>query len=175
VRGTPAIFFNGKPNAGGGGPKSFAENKYKEYREVIDPILEGETTIKLSAAATRTGDDIAVTATASGYKPGDAIKLRFVLIEPWVRYAGGNGLSIHAHVVRAMPGGPEGFALSKNDVKANASINLADLREQSSEDLDQFPNLAGKRPFTFRNLQLVAFIQDDETKEILAAVEVPVK
>jgi hypothetical protein len=175
VHGTPSIFFNGKPSAGGGGPKSFAENKYKEYREVIDPLLEGETTIKLSAAATRSGDDIAVTATASGYKAGGAIKLRFVLIEPWVRYLGGNGLSFHAHVVRAMPGGPEGFALDKNDAKESASINLTDLRERSGQDLDQFANLAAKRPFSFRNLQLVAFIQDDESKEILAAVEVPVK
>jgi hypothetical protein len=175
VRGTPSIFFNGKPAAGGGGGRAQAEDKYKAYREVIDPLLEGETKIKVSAQSKRDGDNITVTATASGYKPGDKLKLRFALIEPWVRYPGGNGLSFHAHVVRALPGGPEGFTLNKDSAIESATVNLRVLREQSSQDLDEFSNLAAKRPFSYRNLQMVAFLQNDETREVLAAVEVPVK
>jgi hypothetical protein len=175
VGGTPAIMFNGKSAAGGGGPKAFAPNKYKEYRDVIAPVLEETTAVKLSAEATRSGDDISVTATASGYKAGEKVKLRFALVEPWVRYPGGNGLLFHAHVVRAMPGGPAGFNLSKDDAKETAKVNLVELRQAGVKALDQIPSLEGLRPFGFRNLRAVAFIQNDASKEVLAAVEVPVK
>jgi hypothetical protein len=175
VRGTPSIFFNGKPAAGGGGFKAQAEGKYKAYCDVIDPLLQGETKIKVSAQAKRDGDNLTVTATASGYNPGEKLKLRFALIEPWVRYPGSNGLSFHAHVVRALPGGPEGFTLNKDSANESATVNLRVLREQSSQELDEFPNLAAKRPFSYRNLHAVAFLQNDETREVLAAVEVPVK
>jgi hypothetical protein len=175
VGGTPAIMFNGKSAGGGGGPKSFAENKYKEYRGIIDPLLDEKTAVKLSAAVQRQGDDISVTATASGYKASDKTKLRFALVEAWVRYPGGNGLVFHAHVVRAMPGGPAGFALNKDNAKETAKVNLAELRQVGAKALDEIPSLEGLRPFNFRNLRMVAFIQDDATKEVLAAVEVPVK
>src|SRR5262249_1815173 len=40
LRGTPSTFFNGKAEYGGGGPMANSENKYKEYRSVIDQDLE---------------------------------------------------------------------------------------------------------------------------------------
>jgi hypothetical protein len=175
VRGTPTIFFNGESKAGGGGGKAQAEPKYKQYREIIDPLLNGDTKIKINVEAKRTGDDIVIQTTASGYKAGDKLKLRLALVEPWVRYRGNNGLAYHDHVVRALPGGPDGFVLSKDDVKETAKINLRDLREKWSKNLDQVTFLDGIRPFSFRNLHVVAFIQDDASKEVLMAVEAAVK
>jgi hypothetical protein len=175
VRGTPTIFFNGKSAAGGGGPRPAGEAKYKDYRAIIDPLLEEANKIAVKVDAKRTDDNIAITATAAGYKPSDKLKLRFALIEPWVRYAGTNGLSYHAHVVRALPGGPAGFELTKDSAMWNTKVDLADIRQSASKHLDGFPYLDGQRPFSFRNLRVVAFIQNDDTKEVLHAVDVAVK
>ncbi len=177
VRGTPSIFFNGKTDlkiAGGGG-RPQAGGKYKDYRGVIDPLLAGETPIKLAVQAERQGEVISIAATVSGYKPADSLKLRFALVEPWVRFPGNNGLSYHAHVVRALPGGADGFALSKDNAKPAAKVNLEELRQTVSKYLEGFEALEGHRPFSYRNLRVVAFVQDDDTKEVLHAVEVPVK
>jgi hypothetical protein len=175
VRGTPTIFFNGKSAAGGGGPRAGGEAKYKEYRGVIDPLLDDGNKITVKLDAKRTDDNIAINATAAGYKPSDKLKLRFALVEPWVRYAGTNGLSYHAHVVRALPGGPAGFDLTKDSAMWNTKVDLADIRQSASKHLDGFPYLDGQRPFSFRNLRVVAFIQNDDTKDVLHTVDVAVK
>jgi len=172
---TPTIIFNGKPAAVDGGYRPHAAARYKEYRGLIEPLLAGETNIALSIDAKRAGDRIDITATAAGYKPADKLKLRLALVEPWVRYPGNNGLSYHAHVVRALPGGPDGFALTKDSAKETAKVDLAQVRQKASKSLDEFEFLDGQRPFSYRNLRVVAFIQDDETKEVLHAVEVPVR
>jgi hypothetical protein len=177
VRGTPSIFFNGKTElkVSGGGGRPQAGAKYKDYRGIIDPLLDGETPIKLAVLAERKGEVIDISANASGYKPGDKLRLRFALVEPWVRFPGNNGLSYHAHVVRALPGGADGFALDKDSAKPSARVNLGELRQAVSKYLDSFESLEGHRPFNYRNLRVVAFIQDDDTQEVLHAVEVPVK
>jgi hypothetical protein len=175
VRGTPTIFFNGKSAAGGGGGRAGGQAKYKEYREIIDPLLDDANKIAVKLDAKRTDDNIAITATASGFKPSDKLKLRLALVEPWVRYAGTNGLSYHAHVVRALPGGAAGFDLNKDTAMWNTKVDLADLRQSASKHLDGFPYLDGQRPFSFRNLRVVAFIQNDDTKEVLHAVDVAVQ
>src|SRR5205823_428600 len=112
MRGTPATVFNGKPRGGGGGSMAFAEKKYAAYRAIIDPLLEQPAGARLSAQATRAGDRIAIKAEVSGLtEPGARKKLRLLLVEENVRYVGGNKLRFHHQVVRAMPGGVDGFAL----------------------------------------------------------------
>jgi hypothetical protein len=172
-RGTPAIFFNGQSKAAGGGPKQLAEFKYNDYRKVIEPLLEEETALKLTASAVRNGDKIQIDAAVDGLaKPGDKVKLRLVLVEEWVRYLGGNGLPYHSRVVRALPGGAAGLALNKETAKHSATVELPALRK----DLAKF--LADDRledPTVYRKLSVVAFVQDDATREVLHAIEVPVK
>ncbi|HYV39977.1 MAG TPA: hypothetical protein VE988_30105 [Gemmataceae bacterium] len=202
VRGTPSIFFNGISAAGGGGAKAGAGNKYKQYRDIVDPLLNSDdvvnvvvnqalkdknenggtitfqpfSKIDIAADAKRTGDAIAITASAKGYKPADKLKLRLALIEPWVRYPGSNGLSYHAHVVRALPGGPDGFALDKENISKTVKVDLAEVRQIADRHLQKQDSFfQGQRAFSYRNLRLVAFVQDDDSKEILHAVEVDVK
>src|SRR5262249_35230266 len=103
------------------------------------------------------------------------VRLRLALVEPWVRYPGGNGLSYHAHVVRALPGGPNGFALTKDTARETAKVDLTELRQATSKYLDTIDQLDGQRPFSYRNLRMVAFVQDDTTQEVLHAIEVTVK
>ena len=54
-------------------------------------------------------------------------------------------------------------------------MNLGDLRQAASKYLEGWGVLEGQRPFSYRHLHVVAFIQDDETQDVLHAVEIPVK
>ena len=105
VRGTPSTFFNGKSDSGGGGGMANSENKYQEYRKVIDPALAEEKQADIKLTATRTSDEIKIVASTTATGGGNTArpKLRLVLVEESVRYPGGNKLRFHNNVVRAFP------------------------------------------------------------------------
>jgi hypothetical protein len=174
-KGTPTIFFNGKADEGGGGSKNAAGWKYDQYRKIIEPMLAAKTDIQLTVEATKTGDEIRATAKATGFKASEKLRLRLALVEPWVRYAGSNGVIYHVHVVRALLGGPDGFDPAKKNGTAAAKINLRAWRDQTDHFLEQYRSLDGQRPFFLRNLRVVAFLQDDATREVLQAADTAVK
>lgn len=175
ARGTPSSLFNGKPAAVGGGFVSDAPEKYKEYCDTVNKFLESPDAVKLSATATRAGDKITITAKVQELaKPGEKIRLRLALVEDWVRYKGSNGLQYHHRVVRAMPGGVKGFTLKAKESEHTADVDLEKLRKTLNKYLDEdYPE--GARPMRLRNLHVVAFVQDDESNEVLHAIDVAVK
>ncbi len=144
VKGTPSLVFNGKSTAGGGGYRIHAPGAYKEFRAIIDPLLEKDNKITLTIEANRKGDAVDISAVVGGYKFSDKLKLRIALIEPWVRFAGSNGLSYHSHVVRAFAGGPDGFGLGEKGLIQKAKIDLAETRQTTSKALDKFDDLDGQ-------------------------------
>jgi len=151
-----------------------------DYRVVINPLLEKPARAQLKASATRQGDKIDIQAEVSDLeKPGDKVRLRFALVEEQVRYVGGNQVRFHHDVVRALPGGADGFPLKEKNAKQTASVNLAELRKNLSSYLDDFakqrPFPNDRRPLELKKLRVVAFVQDDETKEVLQATQVEVK
>jgi hypothetical protein len=180
LEGTPTAFFNGAPKAEGGGAMDAAKDKYFDYRDVINPLLEKPARAQLKASATRQGDKIDIQAEVSELeKPGEKVRLRFALVEEQVRYVGSNQVRFHHDIVRSLPGGADGFPLKEKTAKQTASVNLAELRKSLSAYLDEsgkkrpFPN--DRRPLELKNLRVVAFIQDDDTKEVLQATQVDVK
>jgi hypothetical protein len=180
VEGTPTVFFNGKAAAGGGGGPDDARDKFTEYAKVIEPLLEKPAGVKLQAEAVRTGDKIHITAAVAGVNmPGEKMRLRLALVEEWARYRGGNGLTYHHHVVRDMPGGPQGLALTKEAVRHELTVDVSGLRGKLGIYLEEFAKNAGpfsgSWPLALYDLRLVAFVQSDENKEVLQAVEVPIR
>jgi hypothetical protein len=181
LRGTPTIFFNGKAEAPGGGGREDAEDKYKEYRGVIEKQLELPTTVQLEASAQRKGDKITISARVKGVeKPAETMRLRFVLAEDWVRYKARNGTNYHHRVVRALPGGPAGVALMKKDLEHSVTVDVSDIRAELNKYLDEYiknesPFPDAQRPLRMQNLHVVALVQNDENYEVLQAVAVPVK
>ncbi len=175
VRGTPAMLFNGKVEGAFGGGPDEAEDTYKSVLKVVGKQLEKPATVHLSASATRKDDKIRIKAQVKDLdKPGEKIKLRFVLVEDWVRYKGRNGLQYHHRVVRALPGGVEGFAVTKKDADQNVTVDLADVRKAINTYLDEsYPE--GPRPLRLRSLHVVALVQDDATGEVLQAIDTPVR
>jgi hypothetical protein len=175
------IFVNGKLAAIAGGGLAGARKSYAQYREVIEPLLEKDPAAKLELTAARKEKEIAIKANVSDLaKTGDKIRLRFVLVEDHVRYAGGNGLRYHHCVVRSMPGGIKGFPLPMKTAEQSVTVNLDDLRLKISDYLDDFAKNEGEfpkpdRPLELKSLRVVALIQDDDSNEVLQATQVDVK
>jgi len=182
VRGTPSTFFNGKSDAAGGGPMAASQAKYEQYRSIIDEMLEQTRKADLTLSAQRQGDEIAIKAEAkAAEKPKDAsqLKLRLALTEESIRYVGGNKLRFHHHVVRALPGGAEGKAMTDGKASVELKLNLADVKKEIEAYLDDYAknrSFPGAVPeIALKDLSIVAFVQDDSDKSIVAAVSTPVK
>jgi len=182
IEGTPTVFIGGKLGPPGGGSAAGAEKAYTAFRKLVEEGLEKPAGAKLgltigkeekgalSAKATVTDLDA----------PGEKMMLRFALAEERIRYVGGNGLKYHHMVVRAMPGGTKGFPLTKKSAEQTVALNPDELRATLNKYLDDFaknesPFPRSDRPLALKNLKLVAFIQNDATKEVLQAVQVDVE
>jgi hypothetical protein len=180
--GTPGIFFAGKDLAGGGGDEFDAPEKYDEYVEAINPLLEQPAIGTIKLTAKQTGSKVEITAEASGVdaKSDANIRLRLALVEDKVEYKGGNGIPEYHHVVRDMPGGVTGFPVKDGGVKQTVTVDLDELKKGLKKYLDEWAaendKFPGKLPeIELKNLRVVAFLQNDKTKEVLQATQVDVK
>jgi hypothetical protein len=178
----PTVFVNGKvrPTAAKGPPS--AKDWYGELRDGIEKQLETPATVKLALTVTP-GEKGAFTAKAAVSDleaPGEKVRLRFVLTEERVRYAGASGARYHSYVARAVPGDPKGYALTKKAHEQAVTIDPTEVRAKLGKFLDDFAKSGGEflrpdRPLALTNLKLVAFVQNDATGEVLQAVQADVK
>jgi thiol-disulfide isomerase/thioredoxin len=181
IEGTPTAVFDGKASPGGGGRLADSRESYTLFREAVETMLEKNAGAKIELAATRQGSDINIKANVSDLaKTGDKIRLRFVLVEERIRYAGGNGQRYHHCVVRSFPGGVKGIALANKSSEQTAKVNLDELRTKLNEYLDAFAKNEGEfprpdRPLSLKGLRVVAFVQDDATNEVLQSAQVELK
>ncbi|WP_020473919.1 hypothetical protein [Zavarzinella formosa] len=182
----PQMYISGKMDPTGGGPQAkMSKLKYQAYRETIEEMLEKPATAKLNLSVTSAGNVLTIKGTVADLeKPGEKMSLRFAVAEDRVRYAGGNGIRYHHAVVRTMPGGSKGFPVTTKSLEKTLTVNLADLRVAQNKYLDEFTaemEKAGneisfpERPLGLKNLKIVAFVQNDETNEIVQAVQTDVE
>mgnify|MGYP002780584555 CR=1 FL=1 len=180
IRGTPTTLFNGTPNAGGGGGMDNAEKKFEQYRGLIDPLLEEKSPITLDGAAMKDGDAVTATVSVTGLKdPAASVKVRFLLVEENVRYVGGNGVRFHHHLVRSQFDLPDGVPVKKlDDGKYTAKLDLAATKKKLADYLADFakdqPFPSAERPLALKGLKVVVLVQDDDSGEILQAMQLPV-
>jgi hypothetical protein len=175
VRGTPTLFINGKLGPASGGYKQHSQDRYDNLRKALDKQLEEKSQGKLKLTANRQGDKIEITANYNDLKTtGDDVRLRLVLVEDVVRFAGRNGQRLHHHVVRTMPGGTEGFAVKDKSGKQTAVADLKDLTEALDDYLSGQQFSENDRPLDLKHLKVVALIQDNKTKEIVQAAQVDI-
>jgi hypothetical protein len=181
VRGAPTVFVGGKVGPESGGSAAVAEQKFAAVREQIAEALEKAPGVKLglTVAKGEKGGFTAKATVADLDMPGEKVVLRFALAEERIRYAGGNGIRYHHMVVRAMPGGVKGFPLPKKTAEQTVTFDPEELRATLTKYLDDFAKNEGEfprpdRPLALKNLKLVAFVQNDTTREVLHAVQVDV-
>jgi hypothetical protein len=180
VRGTPTLLANGKPIAPGGGGSSEGWEKYDEYVDGLLPLLEKPAQAKLKATASRKGAKINIDVTASDVQAdGEDLRLRVALVEEQVAYTGSNKLAEHHHVVRAFAGGTKGEKLVKGKpLTKTLTVDLDAVRKELRAYLEKtnkdtpFPNK--DRPLDLKNLRVVAFVQNDATREVLQVVQIEV-
>ena len=186
VRSTPSTYFNGRAIAAGGGPVADSRRKFNQYRHVIDELQKGKRNATIELAARLTGDEVHITASAKdGGGAGASARnprLRLALVEDSVAYTGRNGLPLHHHVVRAMPGGSEGRALEAGMIRIEETIKLSDVRTSQAAYLKEYPASPKSRgsfanplpPVELKKLHVAAFLQDDSDRQVLDAIIVPV-
>jgi len=184
LRGTPSAYFNGQQLFPGGGGMAASEAMFGQYQSAIDDALEKPRSADIELKVTRTGDRVEIAATASAdVAAGDdeekpELRLRFALTEESIRYVGGNGLRFHHHVVRSMPGGTNGQEFDEGNTEAKLLVNLDEVRRGIDAYLGQYSGGAafsgGLPEFHLDELAVVAFVQDDRTKDVLHAVTVEV-
>ncbi|MBI1917337.1 MAG: DUF1223 domain-containing protein [Planctomycetes bacterium] len=181
VRGTPSTLFNGTPGAGGGGGRDAAQDKYDQFFKAITDQLDQQARVNLKAKAVRKGDKIDISAEVADLKDtGATVRLRLVLVEEKIEYKGGNGIGEHHHVVRGFPGGLDGIALKEKTAKQTASVDLGELRTQLKKYLQETykkleEELPKDVPMELKKLHVVALVQDDNTREVLHAIQVEVE
>jgi hypothetical protein len=180
LRGTPAVFFNGAAGAEGGGRLEGAKGKYDEYVAIVNPLLEKTVKTEVKVTATQKDNKIEISGSVDNLeKPGDGVRLRFVLVEESVKYRGGNKQETHHYVVRDLPGGVKGFALKEKSSSHTATVDLPELRKKLKAYLDTYEKEEGfpnkDRPLELKKLRVVALVQNDDTKEILQAAQVEIK
>jgi hypothetical protein len=182
VQGTPTTFVNGQVTEGLGGFKQHGKERFDTLSGLLNKALEKAPGAQVKLTVERTGDELQLAAAVDDLeKPGDKVRLRFVLVEEVVRYQGRNGQRLHHHVVRDFPGGVDGFVLKEKSTKQTAKVSLGDLRKRLTEYLDSSAKrqrfMDDERPLNLDHLVVVALVQNDNDKEILQAAqaEVPAK
>jgi hypothetical protein len=176
IGGVPSTLFNGKPQHGGGGAMAAAERKYKEYREVIDPLLETKTDVAITGGAKRTGSSVSATVKVDGPKGlEEKARVRVLLVEEKVRYAGSNGMRFHHRVVRAIQGGRDDAPPIKFGSEQTVTFDLPGIKAGLTKYLDAYaverPFANPDRPMDLAHLRVIALVQNDDTGEILNATE----
>ena len=182
VLSTPTVFFNGGKFGSSGGFLAEAQDRYLEFRRVIDPDLTERKLADLVLTASRDGDEVRVSATAK-VSPGTRrarLKLRLALIEKMVRYPGGNKLRLHHNVVRAFPGGLDGKSVADGETTWQATVKLGELRKSLEASLKSYAETSGRGfpnplpPIDLDDLAVVAMIQNDVDHAIWHAAQVDV-
>lgn len=178
IRGMPTMLFNGGEVNGQGGGRDAAGDKYEEYVDTIDPLLETPAKAAITLGVTRKDNKVTIATKVESAATGKEVRLRLALIEEAVNYKGGNGVPVHHHVVRAMPGGADGTVVTDKSFKKDFTVDLDELKKTLTTYLEKhnekqaFPNK--DRPLELKKLKVVAFLQNDRGGEVLQAVQADV-
>jgi tetratricopeptide (TPR) repeat protein len=188
VRGTPTAVIDGiDPQVGGGGSAQ-AARVFDNYKAKVEARLPKRPMASFSGLkATLDGQMVTVSGqvelTRDAADRTANAKLRLALVEEEVGYGGSNGVRIHNLVVRKILGSPEGKTLQKPGTRTpfSESVNVADLGGELTAYLARYEKERSEKSgseFKFHDkpgitaparLLVVAFVQDDQTKEILQA------
>jgi hypothetical protein len=134
--------------------------------------------VKIHLTAQPKGSVVAVTAEADGsFPPNEPIRLRLALAEDRIFLRGSNGIREHEMVVRAMPGGPQGVEMKDGKLQYQGTVDLKSIRQELNDQLiaDEEKQKAkfASKPLDLSHLRLVAFVQNDQSREVYQATMVP--
>ena len=179
LSGTPSLMVSGTPVPPVGGFLEDVSRVYGAIREVADPLLAEQTPVRVSAKAEAKDGELTISAEATGIEAMNDLRLVVVLAENRVEMPAPNGIREHEMVVRSMFGHPRGVAPAQGRLSYETTVKLDQLKQQLIDDLTQLEQDLGAslpvKPLDMKELHLVAFVQNAQTKEVLQATLVPVE
>jgi hypothetical protein len=176
VMSTPTVVIDGEKDTSGGGPRSLAEGKFKQYKAAIDGRLEAVPAAVLKVTAARAADTVKVEFDAGRAVAG--AEYHVVLAQGEEKYKGSNGLMFHKMVVRDIitvdPAGGKtaSFDLAASEQKADQY--LTDF-ERTNQRFQGFKFAERHNKIDRSRLCVVFFVQDTATKKVLNAAVADVK
>ena len=182
VRGVPSFVIDGDSSQSGGGSRTNAVDVYDRLSPVIERQLEAPAEAEIKLNADFTGPVVKVTANVANIKrESGQFRLQLALVEESLRFNGENGIRFHPMVVRSLAGeNAGGFALERSKLAPiEWRFDLTAITEELKKHLDDFEKSRSEDKYTFSekkhvinpgNLSVVAFVQDDKTKQVLQSV-----
>lgn len=179
LQGTPSVILNGRPFPAGGGFMQHAADVFQQLRDAITPLLKETTDVVLQLSADADGENLNLSAAVSGLEATSPnLRLRLILAEDDIHFEASNGIRRHEMVVRTMPGGPSGVKPKEGKLEFSESISLEDFKNELVDYLAAYEEgnnwQFSAKPLALDRLYLVAFVQDDDTGEVLQVATVPV-
>ncbi len=156
ITGYPTAWFDGSYDKVVGG--SHTQSKYSAYKPIVDARIDMDSDFTLDIYGIDDGDDYTITIRiqdVGGYS-GSNVKLRFALTESDIQYSWQGQTEVN-FVNRLMVPDHNGTDLSGYDLSQITDIEL-DFTFNSSWDDE--------------NCELVAFLQDDDSQEVLQSQKV---
>ncbi len=185
VNSTPTAIFGGVTGIPSGGNKLAAKSKFFLYSEVVERQLKTPSSVALSLSSSLKKNILTVNASAITTSKTNKLKLRIAVVEDEVYYKGSNGIEQHKFVVRKMLKSADGFSFPKNGkLRITETLNMktviADLGKYYELTNTRYAQLgtglkAKKNEIDLKRLAVVAFVQDDATREILQSSVVKVE
>jgi hypothetical protein len=198
VPGTPTWFIDGGNQHVGGGAAAGAEKLFKDtVQSVVDKRLDVKPAADITLKATMIGDKVEVGArvtkagkAAKAGKPDQKLRLQVALVEEMVHYTGENGVRFHPMVVRSLAstekntlgfpvapgkGAKVAYTFDITKAVADARAHLDEMEGGSSQRFGKFQFIERENDINPANLRVVAFVQNEKTKEILQAATVDLK
>lgn len=177
--GVPALVIEGKLLAAqGGGTIMEAQQILDGLRPSLETRLTTASPTRLDATARLSGSVVTAQVTGANARAGTApIAVMLALAEKQVRYSGGNGIRFHPVVVRQLVKMGQ-VADGRFDGRQTIDLKAAFKETQASYAEYQRGN-PGTGTLVLPeidpgNLVVVAFLQDEGTKEVLQAATAPV-
>jgi hypothetical protein len=172
TRGAPSIYLDGEAIEPGEGTAAVARPVFDELDAAVRKRLAAAAGATIDLKGQWSGNELKVTAEASGIVSTADLRLRLFLVEKEVSYSGENGFRLHPMVVRSS----RDFAA----LHGEWTIAIDQLPEELRKYMDRyFEGMRTRFPGrTFalreeryavdaRKLAVVAVLQDIETKKVL--------
>jgi|WetSurMetagenome_2_1015567.scaffolds.fasta_scaffold76163_2 thiol-disulfide isomerase/thioredoxin len=183
--GVPTLGIDGRAGMGGGDRDKAAE-LFGAFTREIERKLELAPEARIRLDGSLSGSTVSVKVAVSELRTrSKSLRLHVVLAEKKLRYSGENGIRFHPMVVRSMASTAAGLGLPITNGESQSFAMVFDLKAIAARIKKQLDDYEaggrGGETFTFtdkkyemdpKSLVLVAFVQDDASREVLQSASI---
>ncbi|MCA8988087.1 MAG: hypothetical protein KDA78_10620 [Planctomycetaceae bacterium] len=178
-QGTPALFLNGRPTDPVGGYVFHAEEHFNSLLPNIQNARQQSSPVVIKLETTSEENHLKVKVHVEGVTESRTdVKLRLLLVEPLIHFVAPNGIRMHEMVVRDLPGGTTGAPVQAGKADLEQDLDIAKTKADYLIEIEEFQKNREVSfdtiPGDFTHLQVIAFVQDDSSKEILQSTISPI-